>query len=98
MKQKNFRKAVNLVQFVFSAHLLHFRKQVERLSITLLLDVTTQLQKLFHFLASRTLHSSDTAAIRQSGSQAEPNGLSSLSEPGWHRESQSPQPVLLGLC
>src|SRR5438128_7543025 len=62
MKQKNFRKAVNLVQFVFSAHLLHFRKQVERLSITVLLDVTTQLQKLFHFLASRILHSMASVA------------------------------------
>jgi hypothetical protein len=62
MKQKNFRAAVNLVQFVFSTHLLHCRKQVECLGITLLLNVTTQLQQLFHFLASRLLQAMASVA------------------------------------
>jgi hypothetical protein len=48
MQQKNFHQAVYLVYLVFSAHLLHFRKQVEGLSVTLLLNVATQCQKLFH--------------------------------------------------
>src|SRR5262249_44853298 len=52
MQQKDFRAAVYLVDLVFSAHLLHFRKQVEGLSVTLLLDIATQCQKLFHGLDS----------------------------------------------
>jgi hypothetical protein len=49
---QNSREAVYLVHLLFSAHLLHFRKQVEGLSVMLLLDVATQCQELFHGLGS----------------------------------------------